>query len=388
MTKALLVGPFAHGGAGIHVKTLNDSPPVGIEYELTGPFKQSAPGARCLVHQEVLLNRLVHPFLVPDIGFRALRLDARFDLVHVHAYPVRFSKLGDRPVVFSEGSSSVVYAQDYLGWDRERLRKGFARNRRAFRWLGIHERLPVLEKATRAYVFSEWARSLNAEWGADPDKIDVVYPGFPTPELVPREPGEAFRFLFIGRDFERKGGFELLEAFESVLREHPQARLTLVTEDFSVRNPDRLVHSWVPDARRERGLVRLAELERLGSVTRLPLVSREAIMRDVFPAADAFVMATHAEGFGFTNIEAMSFGLPVISSDVGAIPEVVTHEGTGLLVPSGDPAALAGAMCRLLADRELAQRWGAAGREDFLSRFTIAHCQAAVGAVYDKVLGR
>ncbi|MBA3327762.1 MAG: glycosyltransferase family 4 protein [Solirubrobacterales bacterium] len=246
----------------------------------------------------------------------------------------------------------------------------------------------MLDKASRAYVFSHWARSLNAEWGADPSKIDVVYPGFPTPVLGAREPEQSFRFLFIGRDFERKGGFELIEAFESVLDQHPEARLTLVTEDFSVRNPDRLIHSWVPDSRRERGFARLADLERRGLVERLPLVSRDMIMREVFPGADAFVMPTHAEGFGFTNIEAMSFGMPVISSEVGAIPEVVAHERTGLLVAAGDPVALASAMSRLVADRDLARRLGFAGRQDFLSRFTIEHSQAAVRAVYDKALAQ
>ena len=387
MTYVLLVGPFGHGGAGIHVQSLQGAPPAGVEYEVSGPFKQSAPGARCLVYQEVLLNRLVHPMLVPDIGFRALRLDERFDLVHVHAYPVRFSGLRDRPVVFSEGSSSVVYAQDYLGWDRERMRKGFRRNRRAFGLLRIHERLPVLKKATRAYVFSQWARSLNAEWGADADKIDVVYPGFPTLVLTPKEPRERFRFLFIGRDFERKGGFELIEAFESVLSRHPEARLTLVTEDFKVRNPDRLVHSWVEDSRRERGFARLAALELRGEIERLPLVSRQVILEEIFPRADAFVMPTHAEGFGFTNIEAMSFGIPVVSSDVGAIPEVVTHGRTGLLYRRVTRAALASAMSGLVADRGLTNDLGTAGRQDFLSRFTIAHSQAAVRAVYDKALG-
>lgn len=382
----LLVGPPGHGGAGVHVSTLQNAPPTGVRYELSGPFKASAPGARCRIYQEVVLNRIVHPFLVPDIGFRALSLDGRFALIHVHAYPVRFSGLGRTPVVFSEGSSSAVYAEEYLGWDRARLRRGFRRNRFAYKVFGIHERLPILEKATRAYVFSHWARELNASWGADRRKIDVVYPGFPTPVLVPRAARDTFRFLFIGRDFERKGGFELVDAFASLVEEHPHARLTIVTESFDVRNPDRLSHSWVSAERRARGLRRLAALKRCGLVECLPLLDRGTIMREVYPQADAFVMVAHAEGFGFTNVEAMSFALPVISSTVGAIPEVVEHGATGFLLAPGDTDALGQAMARVITDRALAARLGETARARFLERFTLARSNAAVRSVYDQAI--
>ena len=59
----------------------------------------------------------------------------------------------------------------------------------------------------------------------------------------------------------------------------------------------------------------------------------------MYPAADAFVMPTLAEGFGFTNVEAMSHALPVISSRLGPIEEIVAHGETGLLVEPGDVTA-------------------------------------------------
>ena len=58
-------------------------------------------------------------------------------------------------------------------------------------------------------------------------------------------------------------------------------------------------------------------------------------MKELYPQADVFVMPSLAEGFGFTNIEAMSVGLPVISSNIGPMPEVVADGESGLLVAAG-----------------------------------------------------
>jgi glycosyltransferase involved in cell wall biosynthesis len=316
------------------------------------------------------------------MGFRALALRERFDLVHVHAHPVRLARRGTTPLVMSEGSSSAVYLQDYLGWSDARLERAYARARRVYRALGIHDRLLNLERVSRAYVFSRWARDLNVRWGADPAKLDVVYPGFPSPPPVDRRGRETFTFLFVGTDFERKGGFEVVEAFAEVAERRPEARLMLVCPDPSLSNPDRAIHSWVAPARKQRVLARLQEMERAGKAVRRPLLPQPALFAEAYPAADAFVMPSHAEGFGFTNVEALSFGLPVVSSTVGAIPETVDSGRTGLLVPPGDVAALVSAMEGLLADPVRARRLGEAGRADFLARFTRDRFRAELARVY------
>lgn len=387
MSRVLLVGPRGHGGEEVYLRAIVDSPPDGVQYALAGSFHEGAPGAPCRRLEEVLLNRLVHPFVIPDIGFRALALRGGFDLVHVHAHPVRLERRGRTPLVMSEGSSSAVYLRDYLGWSDERLERAYARARRVYRALGIHDRLLNLERVTRAYVFSRWARDINVRWGADPAKLDVVYPGFPTPEPVDRRGRDTFTFLFVGTDFERKGGFEAVEAFAEVAGRRPEARLMLVCPDPSLPNPDRAVHSWVAPGRRERVLALLREMERAGRAGRRPLLPQRTLYAEAYPASDAFVMPSRAEGFGFTNVEALSFGLPVVSSTVGAIPETVDHGRTGLLVPPGDVAALASAMERLLADPAAARRLGEAGRADFLARFTRERFRAALARVYREAQG-
>jgi glycosyltransferase involved in cell wall biosynthesis len=385
--RTLLVGPEGHGGEGVYLDTLRRHPPEGVAYTSTGGFHTGAPGVSCMRATEVVLNRIVHPAAIPDMGFRALRVRDPFDLVHVHAHPARLSGLHGTPLVMSEGSSSAVYIGEYLGWDDGRLRKGYARARRMYQALGIRDRLLTLEKVTKAYVFSEWARQVNIRWGADPEKLEVIYPGFPLQPPKDRiRASDDFRFLFVGGDFERKGGFEIIEAFAELAREFPHARLVLAGTDPRERNPDRLVHSWVDDARRHRAFEQLDDLERRGLVSRTPWVARERLLTEFFPQADVFVMPSHAEGFGFTNAEALSFSLPVITSTAGPTAEIVDDGRTGALVPPGDVPALAEAMTRLIQDRETTARMGDAGRDAFLARFTIELLRERLGDFYRRAL--
>jgi glycosyltransferase involved in cell wall biosynthesis len=360
---------------------LRSHPPDGVEYQSVGGFHAGSAGARCSIAWEVALNRIVRPRAVPDMGFRALRLRERFDVVHVHAHPIRLTRRSGVPLVMSEGSSNAVYLGGYLGWSDERIARRYRRSRRLYRAIGVYDRLLALDRVARAYVFSDWAREVNIRWGADPGKLEVIPPGFVTPELAPTNESDTFTFLFVGTDFERKGGFDVVEAFDQVRRDLNNVRLILAGSRPSEKNPDRLLHSWVGDERRARILAKLDNLEQIGLVEQYPLVKADEV-RSLYGRAQAFVMPTLAEGFGFTNVEAMSFGLPVISSQTGPIPETVAHGETGTLVAPGDVAALAKAMSRLAADPQAARRMGVAGRESFLARFTLERFQQSLGDFY------
>lgn len=98
--------------------------------------------------------------------------------------------------------------------------------------------------------------------------------------------------------------------------------------------------------------------------------------------ADVLVTPSLAERFCFANVEALSFGLPVIASRLGSIAEVIDHEVTGFLVPPGDVSAVSLAMERFAGDRSLAMRMGEAARAAFLARFTRERFQAEVGRIY------
>ena len=89
------------------------------------------------------------------------------------------------------------------------------------------------------------------------------------------------------------------------------------------------------------------------------------------------------EPFGLTATEAMMRGTAVVASDIGGLAESVAHESTGLLAPAGDERALADALVRLLSDRGLAERLGAAGRDRARAKFTLEHSIARFERLYD-----
>jgi glycosyltransferase involved in cell wall biosynthesis len=147
------------------------------------------------------------------------------------------------------------------------------------------------------------------------------------------------RFLFVGREWERKHGPTVLAAFASLRAERPDATLDLVGGHPAVRGEGVTGH----------GPLR-------------PEVPEEAErVRSLFARATCFVMPSQVEPFGIVYVEAAAAGLPSIATSVGGAGTVVA-EGTGLLVPPGDVGALLDAM-RRLADGEVARRMGAAALE-------------------------
>lgn len=109
----------------------------------------------------------------------------------------------------------------------------------------------------------------------------------------------------------------------------------------------------------------------------------------LFAASDIVVFPTMpalGEGFGLVALEAGASGLPVVATDVGALPEVVTHLQTGIVIPPGDPDALAEALTALLRDQPLRRRLGQAAAERAKARFGLDAMVASTLAVYEEVL--
>ncbi len=204
----------------------------------------------------------------------------------------------------------------------------------------------VYRNATAIFTMSEFVRtSLREDYGVDPARVHVVGAG---PNVTPGRPAPLHRparaplILFVGRQFVPKGGRELLEAFALVRRGHAGARLAVVSSSCpSPRPPGVEFHG---------------------------LVSREALAR-LYAEASAFALPTLREAFGLSLLEAMSFGVPVVSSRIEAIPEIVSDGESGILVSPRDVPALAQALAGLLADPARARLMGAAGRQRVMARF-------------------
>ena len=164
----------------------------------------------------------------------------------------------------------------------------------------------------------------------------------------------ALRLLFVGQVGRRKGVLDLIEALARLLARGRDVTLT-------VAGPDQR------PGERDAAIARAAELGLGSHLVRFPGAVHGEALYDLYASHDAFVLPSYTEGIPVVLYEAGAFGLPVVTTPVGAIPDLVRHERNGLLVAPGDVAGLAAALERLAGDPPLRARLGARLREDVLA---------------------
>jgi sugar transferase (PEP-CTERM/EpsH1 system associated) len=171
-----------------------------------------------------------------------------------------------------------------------------------------------------------------------------------------------------------------------------------------IKSPLTLARAFVelldsePDARKRLRLVLVGDGPELASVRALLADAGAADLawlpgaRDDVPqlmrAMDLFVLSSLNEGISNTILEAMASGLPIVATNVGGNAELVRDGGTGILVPPGDPAALAAALRRYLRDPALREAHALAARERALADFSMEAMVRGYLDVYDRLLGR
>jgi glycosyltransferase involved in cell wall biosynthesis len=197
------------------------------------------------------------------------------------------------------------------------------------------------------FAFSDWAgRSLVADYGVDPRKVHVL-PHGAVVERWPRrtreeKSGEICNILFVGGDFKRKGG-EFLLNWAARTRDR-EWRMHIVTRDKIETTDERItVHNGMAPA--------------------------DPRLTELFAEADIFALPTLVDTSPLVIAEAFAAGLPVISSDVAAIPEMITQGVTGFAIPLTQTKRWEECLDLLIRDRELRRRMGAAARQDAEHRF-------------------
>jgi glycosyltransferase involved in cell wall biosynthesis len=211
------------------------------------------------------------------------------------------------------------------------------------KWLSLERE--VYQRATRIFVMAENARiSLIEDYGTNPDRIDCVYAGShidTTP--VPLDNGD-FRnrtVLFVGIDWERKGGPELVKAFTRLLAHCPDARLRIVGASPKIVHP---------------------QIEVFGKVS----LDR---VKHLITQAAVLCLPSRFEPFGIAVLEAFALKIPVVVTRVGALEHLVSDGKTGRVVPPGDVPALAAALTDLLSDPEKCRRYGETGHRFAVENF-------------------
>ncbi|HZD51098.1 MAG TPA: glycosyltransferase family 4 protein, partial [Silvibacterium sp.] len=186
----------------------------------------------------------------------------------------------------------------------------------------------VFAVAEHIVVMTEWARqSVIRDYGVDGRKVSVVPPGarlatFSQPRFDERP---APKLLFIGGDFERKGGWDVLDVFTEHFAE--TAELHIMTNK-PIKLPDNNIHLH------------------FGVLPYSP--EWHQILRD----ADILVVPSYAEPYGLVFQEAGGYGLALVGSRVGGIPEIVVEGETGVLIEPGDRQQLQATLEHLLSDRQ------------------------------------
>jgi glycosyltransferase involved in cell wall biosynthesis len=205
-------------------------------------------------------------------------------------------------------------------------------------------------------------QSLVEDYGVSPDRAVTVPVGSNiAPQLIELD-NDGFQngvILFVGIDWERKGGPTLVAAFERLAQRHLQARLVLVGCDPPVKHP------------------------RIEVIGRLPLAGVEGWLR----RASVFCLPSRIEPFGVAPIEALMHGIPVVATRIGALPDIVC-DGSGYLVVPDDADALEAALADLVSDPEKCRRFGQHGREHVLRHFTWdASGERMAAAIRSKLAG-
>jgi glycosyltransferase involved in cell wall biosynthesis len=206
--------------------------------------------------------------------------------------------------------------------------------------------LQTLSRAHCLIVLGETWREFFASVGVPRERIVVLPNPVVLPAVLPKRLGRSHvRLVYLGLFARAKGVFDLIDALTR-LRPECLGRTRLVLAGNGDMAP-------VRDLAERRGLARFVEIRDW-----LSPAERDRLLA----SADAFVLPSYAEGLPMALLESMGWGLPVITTAVGSIPEHVRDGVQGLLVQPGDVSELAGAIERIVMDDALRARMGALAR--------------------------
>jgi glycosyltransferase involved in cell wall biosynthesis len=314
------------------------------EGELVPVFRQAGLGVHLLKARNrfdpLALRRLV-----------ALLRDGQYDILHSHLF---------RADIYA----GLAVAQ--LGEQRPLLVSTRHNDDRFFLnpFVGLVHYLISARQDLIIAISDHIARFTVARGVRHPARVRRVYHGIEPPltrelerdgQRIRKELGigpDAFLVGNVGRLALQKGQRHLIAAMPLLLERVPRAHAVIAGGGD--------LEKFLRDLAQELGVSERVHV--LGPRKDVP-----ALMH----AMDVFAMPSIWEGFGLVLLEAMAAGRPIVASAVATIPEVVVDGETGLLVPSGDPLALAEALARLAEEPALARKLGEAGRERLRRHFSL-----------------
>ncbi len=241
----------------------------------------------------------------------------------------------------------------YPGFDRKNLPSPT--------WLECER--DIYHHATLNFTMSEnVANSIVRDYDCDRPKVVNVYSGanisISQDEIFDDCRYTTQNIVFVGVDWERKGGPILAEAFKLVLKQLPNASLTIVgcTPDLNLPNCHII------------GKVRLAAVS------------------EYYRQAAVFCLPTRLEPFGIVFLEAMAHKLPVVATNIGAIPELIIEGKNGYLVEPDNPNLLAVKLIELLQSPDRCKGFGTYGHQLLWDRYTWEKTGARIRANIERFI--
>jgi glycosyltransferase involved in cell wall biosynthesis len=291
-------------------------------------------------HAEGPMLQRVWIFLVCLLRFLGHLLARQVDVVHLH--------VSERGSVLRVGC---------LVWLATLFRLPVIMHTHGCEFHLFFEQLPRVTRALVAATFRRCATviALSDSWRQyyiehcrlDPNRVVVLLNPVKVPTTVPlRMKAAPVKFVFLGRIGQRKGAFDVIQAVASLPVAHQQRLELWLAGDGELVQAQALIEQFHLESR----------IKLLGWI--------DADTRDrLLSEADAFLLPSHNEGLPVAMLEAMAWGLPVIVSPVGGIPELVTHQHQGFLVEPGNVGAIAQAMQTLLLQEPKRLWMGQAARQ-------------------------
>ncbi|TAE57208.1 MAG: glycosyltransferase family 1 protein [Nostocales cyanobacterium] len=310
-------------------------------------------------HDEGSIFYRIRVFSLAILQFLWQIFTHKIDAVHIHvsdggsllrkAILAIISSLFSKPVVMhAHGAEFHVTYQKLPHWGQKLLGA-------------------IFQKSQGFIVLSEtWRKYYIDTLGLSDQQVFVLPNPTELPERIPpRENTENINLVFCGRIGERKGAFDLIRAFAQLPEPYKQLANLILAGDGEVVKAKQLA----------------SELEISSQINCLGWVN--SLQRELLLAtANIFILPSYNEGLPMAILEAMGWGLPIITTPVGGIPELVVDHQNGLLVQPGNVQELSEAIALLINDEKLRRDLGATARNNIQPYDINNYCHRLVDIYY------
>ncbi|AVX20450.1 Glycosyltransferase involved in cell wall bisynthesis [Carboxydocella sporoproducens DSM 16521] len=368
MNRILYVVRPVAGGMAEHIRSLIQGLDTKWEIVLAGPPQLKIEG-KTITYLPLKISASLNPWADWPAVYQLRRYlqEKKFDLIHAHGAKAglisRLAAMGSKtPVLIT--AHNLILAGSVKGW------KGMVYK--------VLER--VLAGRTTAYIAVSRAIARELEQlGARREQIHIIYNGIDTSffSRFPFTPSQARAALGISQEAKIIG---------SVARFAPQKGLNYFVEmaELMAREREDLLFLLVGDGPLKPQLEEQVKISGLSK--RFVFTGHVEDIRPYLRAIDVFVLPSLSEGMGISLLEAAAAGLPMVATNAGGIPEVITDGREGWLVPVADSRALAAKVGWVLDNLNLAQQIALAAKQKIETQFSLAGMIKATESVYQKII--